>query len=260
MKIAILQLNPTVGNIKNNKDKIVSAVKKLPKSGIDLIITSELMLIGYPPKDLLLNPNYIKETNSYISELAKELKKYPPILVGSITENKSKAGKSLYNSAVLIKNGKVENIFSKTLLPNYDIFDESRYFEFNTKSEILKISSKNIGISICEDIWNSSLIENTETYHQNPIESMTKNKLDLLINISASPFTTKKQQKRTAILKKIATKYNTPIIYVNQVGGNDDLIFDGKSCAFDQKGNLIAEAKSFEEDVIILDLNKNVFK
>lgn len=256
MKIALLQLNYIVGDIEGNALKIAEAVKKVRTENIGLCVTSELSLLGYPPKDLLLNKKFIKRAWKKIESLATLLTDCPPVLIGIAKGSDLKNGKSLYNSAVLIKNGKIEKIFCKTLLPTYDVFDENRYFEAAKREEILEVEGQNIGVTICEDIWNETDFWSKTLYRKNPLQKIFKNKIGILVNLSASPFVYGKQKIRESMLSAIAKKYKTTVVYVNQVGGNDELVFDGRSCVFNKKGKLIAKAKSFVEDILIVDLIK----
>lgn len=251
MKIALLQFNPTVGDLEGNAAKIKNFAKKT--KGTDLIVTSELALLGYPPRDLLLHPEFIKKSWLILKKIAKDTKLLPPILIGTAVLNKNKTGRPLYNVACLIHKGRVEKVFPKSLLPTYDVFDEDRYFEPTKNSQILTLKGKKIGLSICEDLWNDRDFWQKPRYHFDPIEKLADEKVDLIINLSSSPFTVRKQELRESMISTSSKKYKTPIIYVNQVGGNDDLIFDGASLVFNSKGKLTTRGKAFDEDIIISD-------
>lgn len=253
MKIALLQLNPTVGDLSGNSDKIARAVRLT--CGVDLAVTSELALLGYPPRDLLLNASFVKRSWSVLQKLAQELSDTPPVLVGLAEANRADEGRPLFNSAALLRGGKVEKAFHKTLLPTYDVFDEDRYFEPAVRSQILELDGVKLGISICEDIWNDRDFWKRRRYHHDPVEELAATGAKAIINLSASPFTVGKQNHREAILSNLAHKYALPFLYVNQVGGNDDLVFDGRSCFFDGLGRLVARGRGFEEDLIIADLD-----
>ncbi len=261
MKLALLQLNYTVGDFAGNARKIAAGVKRFSKEEVDLCITSELSLIGYPPRDLILQKSFIQETGKTLSDLAAELKGYPPVLVGTILSNNSSKGRPAYNAAMLLCNGKVEQSFIKTLLPTYDVFDEDRYFEPSDDPGVLEFQGKRIGITICEDIWNDKDFWSRLRYANDPIELiMARGNIDYIVNMSASPFSVGKHQIREAMFKSIAQKHSVPILFVNQVGGNDDLVFDGRSCVIDHNGTLLSRAKAFEEDVLLFnpDLNSNI--
>jgi len=251
MKIALLQLNPTVGDLPGNRDLIARAASRA--SDADLAVTSELALLGYPPRDLLLNADFIERSWSALRELAQELSDLPPILVGLAEPNLDEVGRPLFNSAALLRWGKVERTFKKTLLPTYDVFDEDRYFEPAAEPQILKLQDAILGISICEDIWNDRDFWKRRRYRTDPVQELVAAGAQAVINLSASPFTAGKQRHREAMLSDLAKKHRIPFFYVNQVGGNDDLVFDGRSCVFDGKGRLVARAQGFEEDLIITD-------
>jgi NAD+ synthase (glutamine-hydrolysing) len=253
MKLALLQLNPTVGDLRGNADLIASAVRRV-NADVDLAVTSELALLGYPPRDLLLNEDFIKRSWDVLEGLAQELKGAVPVLVGLAEPNPADVGRPLFNSAALLRQGNVVRTFHKTLLPTYDVFDEDRYFEPACKPQILEIGEARLGISICEDIWNDRDFWRRRRYHTDPIEELVKSGVEAVINLSASPFTAGKQIHREAMLASMARKYEVPFVYVNQVGGNDDLVFDGRSCAFGSDGRLFARGKGFVEDIVTVDL------
>ena len=252
MKIALLQLNPTVGDLKGNAKLIAGAVRRA--AGTDLVVTSELALLGYPPRDLLLNADFVKRGWEILRELARDLADSSPILVGLAEPNPDVVGRPLFNSAALLRDGRVERTFQKTLLPTYDVFDEDRYFEPACDPQILDLGGQKLGISICEDIWNDSDFWKRRRYHIDPVQELVAAGAGAIINLSASPFTAGKQMHREAMLSSLARKYGVPFLYVNQVGGNDDLVFDGRSCVFDATGRLIARGRGFEEDLITVDL------
>ncbi len=252
MRIAILQLNPTVGDLQGNADLIAKSVRQ---ADADLVVTSELSLLGYPPRDLLLHEDFISECWKVARLLAADLADDPPVLVGLAEPNPGDVGRPLFNSVALLRTGKVERTFQKTLLPTYDVFDEDRYFEPASKPQILDLCGSRLGISICEDIWNDRDFLKRRRYHIDPIEELAKAGAQAIINLSASPFTAGKQLHREAIMSCMAHKYRVPFIYVNQVGGNDDLVFDGRSCAFDSEGQLIARGKAFQDDLVTVDLD-----
>jgi NAD+ synthase (glutamine-hydrolysing) len=253
MKVALLQLNPTVGDLRGNSDLIASAARRAGKE-IDLFVTSELALLGYPPRDLLLNEDFVRRSWDSLRQLALDLADLPPILVGLAEPNPGEVGRPLFNSAAMLCRGRVERTFRKTLLPTYDVFDEDRYFEPASESQILSLKGTIFGISICEDIWNDRDFWKRRRYHADPVQELVARGSDAIINLSASPFTVGKQAHREAMLSSLARKYQVPFLYVNQVGGNDDLVFDGRSCFFNSLGHLIARGQGFREDLITADL------
>ena len=268
MKILIAQLNPIVGNLKYNADSIYKSAILAKQKNVELLLTPELSLCGYPPKDLVLNTNFIQ--NSWL-ELQKLAKKIPPklaVLVGLVTKNyysEIKGEKPLFNSIVLLQNNAIKQIFHKRLLPNYDVFDEKHYFESGKVSSFFELSSSSkrnefsrIGVTICEDLWNEESFWSKRNYKNNPIRDLVRYKVDLIVNLSASPYVINKQKTRESILKHSAKLYQTPIIYVNQIGGNDDLIFDGHSCAVNKKGEVVLRTKGFQIRTEIIEYHQSI--
>jgi len=251
MKIALLQLDPTVGDLAGNSHLIAGALRRAPE--VDLAVASELALLGYPPRDLLLNADFVERSWDALRDLAEAVSDLPPILVGLAEPNRSEVGRPLFNSAALLRRGRVERTFKKTLLPTYDVFDEDRYFEPASEPQILEIADATLGISICEDIWNDRDFCRRRRYHTDPVEELVAAGAQAVINLSASPFTVGKQKHREAMLAELARKHGIAFFYVNQVGGNDDLVFDGRSCVFDGEGRLVARAQGFAEDLIVFD-------
>ncbi|MDH7596451.1 MAG: NAD+ synthase [Methanothrix sp.] len=252
MRAALLQINTTVGDLEGNASLIRKAVESLDA---DLAITHEMSLLGYPPRDLLLMPGFVSKAWDVLRRLALDLKDSPPVLVGIPEPNISDTGRTLFNSAALLADGSVKQIFRKTLLPAWDLFDEERYFEPASGPQMLNIKGRTFGISICEDIWNDRSPFGRRRYQRDPLEDLRG--ADCFINMSASPFTAGKHLRREMMLSTIARKYGVPLIYVNQVGGNDDLVFDGRSCAFTPSGELMARAAAFEEDVLVVDMDSH---
>lgn len=261
MKIAIAQINPKIGDIKGNAQLILEDAQKASRIECRLLITPELAICGYPPRDLLTNPSFIERIGQTLEKLAQDLPPQIAVIVGTVTPNldaKKEGGKSLFNSAALLQNGKVEQIFHKRLLPTYDVFDEDRYFEPGKNSDYFIINNRKIGVTICEDLWNNEEFWGKRCYACNPIEELAKQQVDCVINLSASPYRVSKQQLREAMLRYNSCQYELPIIYTNQVGGNDDLIFDGCSVAFNRKGEVICRAQAFESDFVILEFNEEI--
>jgi NAD+ synthase (glutamine-hydrolysing) len=254
LRIALLQTNPTAGDIGGNSALIVSGARRAQALGADLVVTPELALMGYLPRDLLMSRGFIHRSSLELSRMAAELAECPPLLVGVATLNPAEMGRPLFNSAVLLRNGVAGPAFHKTLLPTYDVFDEDRYFEPAHGPQILEWNSCRLGISICEDVWNDRDFWKRRRYHQDPIEVLAKAGAQAIVNLSASPFTVGKQNLREDMLGHMAQKYRLPVMIVNQVGGNDDLIFDGRSAAFNADGRLFVRAKGFEEDLVLVDL------
>ena len=253
MRIALLQLNQTVGDLSANAVRIRDGVREAQRQRADLVVTSELALLGYLPRDLLLEQDLIREGWQVLKELASELRGAPSALVGVAEPNEGAAGRPLFNTAALLVDGEVRARLRKSLLPTYDVFDEDRYFEPAEDSRVLRFGDAALGITICEDIWNDRDFWKRRRYHRDPVEQLARAGAQCVINLSASPFTVGKQRLREAMLGQMAAKHGLPLAYVNQVGGNDDLVFDGRSCAFDARGKLIARARGFAEDLLIVD-------
>jgi NAD+ synthase (glutamine-hydrolysing) len=254
LRVALLQINPTAGDIGGNSSLIVRGVRNAQAAGADLVVTPELALMGYLPRDLLMSPGFVRRSCQELTRIAVEIKGGPPLLVGVATRNPAEMGRPLFNSAVLLKDGVTGPAFHKTLLPTYDVFDEDRYFEPASEPGVLELNGCRLGISICEDVWNDRDFWHRRRYHHDPIEVLAQAGAQAILNLSASPFTVGKQLLRERMLAQMAAKYRLPLAWVNQVGGNDDLIFDGRSGAFDSQGRMFARAKGFAEDVIVVDL------
>jgi NAD+ synthase (glutamine-hydrolysing) len=254
LRIALLQINPTAGDLSGNSSLIVRGVRAAQAQGAELVVTPELALMGYLPRDLLMSKGFVQRSCRMLAGIAEELRDAPGLLVGVATPNPAEMGRPLFNSAVLLKDGAIGGAFHKTLLPTYDVFDEDRYFEPAQGLQILEWSGRRLGISICEDVWNDRDFWQRRRYHEDPVEALAQAGVDAILNLSASPFTAGKQPMREEMLGHMARRHRVPLAYVNQVGGNDDLIFDGRSCAFDAEGRMFARAKGFEEDILMLDL------
>ncbi len=254
MRISLLQLNTVVGDLAGNAEKIAAAVREAAVHRPDLVVTPELALLGYPPRDLLLMQGFVARSREVLDGLAADLAGAPPVLVGFAEPNPGRNGRPLYNAAALLRDGRVAQTFRKTLLSTYDVFDEDRYFEPARGPQILRVDGHAVGVSICEDVWNGYDVRNRRRYRTDPIEELVRSGAEAIVNISASPFTAGKQGLRERMLSRIAREHRVPIAYVNQVGGNDDLVFDGRSCAFDAGGTLVARGKGFDEDLITVDL------
>lgn len=262
MKLAIAQLNPTVGNLKDNAQAILTAAQSAVATGAQLLLTPEMSLCGYPPRDLLLRPGFVAAMAETLAQLAQRLPPQITTLVGVAQVNPEASrtgGKPLFNSVALLQTGQVQQVFHKRLLPTYDVFDEDRYFEPGNQPNHFYLPQANgapplhIGVTICEDLWNDEQFWGKRIYEINPFAELAKLGVDLVINLSASPFTAQKQTLREAMLHHSAARFSLPILYVNQVGGNDDLIFDGNSVAFNRQGVLIGRARGFQTDLMLLE-------
>ncbi len=261
----IAQLNPVIGDLVGNCDRILIAVQKLASQGVQLVLTPELSICGYPPRDLLMNHQFVIDMETAIADLARRLPHEVAVIVGIASPNpkaNQSGGKPLFNSAALLQGGKIQQVFHKRLLPTYDVFDEDRYFAVGTGSQVFTLdlnggSSLRVGVTICEDIWNDDKFWQKRNYADDPVAELTANyELDLLLNLSASPYAVGKQSLREAMLSHSAIVHNLPLIYANQVGANDDLIFDGRSMAFNCQGEIISCGKGFEEDLLVIDFEE----
>src|ERR1700681_1081709 len=255
MKIALAQFNPTVGDFAGNAARILSLATTAHQRGADLAVFSELCLCGYLPQDLLERPAFIDRNHKELKELAAKLPL--PAIVGYAGRVKNGTGKSIANKAALISEGRVVFEQSKMLLPTYDVFDESRYFQPGDKQYVYGMGREQLGITVCEDVWNDKTFWTSPKYARDPVTELIAQGTSVLVNISASPYTIDKRTLRLEMLQSIARHHNRPVIYVNQVGGDDSLIFDGASMAITANGDIGAQAKAFEEDLVIFDTVSN---
>ena len=252
MKIALCQINPTIGDFDGNAEKILAASRRAESLAADLAVFPELAIMGYPPRDLVEQASFVDRNIEALEALAK---KAPlPLLVGFVARNKTGKGKPLYNSAALLEGGRVASQFHKSLLPTYDVFDEGRYFEPGAEPQVVEQAGKVLGVTICEDLWRS-VGGTSSRYHSDPLPALIEKGAEVIVNLSASPFTLGKIDVRRRLLAEHARKFRVPLIYVNQVGGNDELVFDGGSMVVNADGEVVAQAKRFEEDLIVVDLD-----
>jgi NAD+ synthase/NAD+ synthase (glutamine-hydrolysing) len=257
MKIALLQINPTVGDLSGNARLISEGVAAAQGAGAQLAVTPELALAGYLPRDLLLSPGFVSRCWQAASSLAAALAGGPAVLVGLPEPNTSDEGRPLFNTAVLLRDGRVDQRFRKGLLPTYDVFDEDRYFEPFRGPQVLTLDGRRLGISICEDVWNDRDFWKRRRYHFDPVQELVDAGVDAIVNLSASPFAVGKPRLREEMLSRMAAKHRRPVLYVNQVGGDDDLVFDGRSLAFNGAGAATTRGRSFASDVVIVDLDRS---
>ncbi|OJW13829.1 NAD+ synthase [Mucilaginibacter sp. 44-25] len=253
MKIALAQLNYHIGNFESNTGKIIHAINQARQNGADLVVFSELCVCGYPARDFLEFAEFISHCESAAYQIAAECTDIACI-IGLPTPNHNPEGKDLNNSAYFIENGKVKAVVNKALLPNYDIFDEYRYFEPSTSFNCIDFKGKRIALTICEDLWNT--IENP-LYITRPMDELIKQNPDVMINIAASPFAYNHDEERIAILRDNARRYNLPLFYVNHVGAQTELIFDGGSLVFNREGEAVDELPYFTEHMAYYTLDDN---
>ncbi len=256
MKLALAQINPTIGDFLGNIRKIVDRSLAAHRQGAQLVIFPELSVCGYPPADLLEKPSFVSAAQDALAEIADRATANNDLVVlcGCPTPTPVNSGKRVMNSAVLLRKGGVEFIQSKMLLPYYDVFDEQRYFTPAEAQSVYEFAGERIAITICEDAWNDKNFWRQRLYPIDPVENLMRQGASLIINISASPYSRGKRETRRKMLAAIAQRHQVPVILVNQVGGNDSLVFDGSSLVIGAQGHCIAQAKSFQEDLVFVDL------
>jgi len=253
MKIALAQLNYHIGNFESNTKKIIDHIALAKAEGADLVVFAELAVCGYPPRDFLEFEEFISLCEDAAAQIASHCQGIACI-VGLPVKNEQVAGKDLYNAAYFIADGQVKAVTRKALLPNYDVFDEYRYFEPATQFSCIDFKGTRIALTICEDLWN---INNNPLYVSNPMDVLINESPDIMINIAASPFSYQHDDERRAVLSDNAKKYNLPLLYVNQVGAQTEIIFDGGSMVFDSEGNLLHEMPYFKEHLSVYELLNN---
>ncbi|BCS33491.1 NAD+ synthase [Luteitalea sp. TBR-22] len=257
MRIALLQLDPTVGALDANAARIEAAVRAIG-SRADLCVTPEMALTGYPPRDLLLMPGFVARCREVADRLAASLATAPGVLLGMPVPSGVEAGRPLLNAAVHLRAGTVGESFAKTLLPTYDVFDEDRYFEPGRAVGALAVGERRVAVSICEDVWNDPDVWTTRRYGGDPVAALRDLATPVMVNMSASPYAQGKLAQRERLLAHLARKYGVWALYANQVGANDDLVFDGRSLAFAPDGTCVARGAAFAEDTVIVDTSSPV--
>lgn len=256
MRIFLCQHNPIVGALEYNFQKIITGYKKGVEAGADLVVFPELFLLGYPPQDLVEKREFRDTVKNYISKIASQTNS-TGLLFGSITEDDDNIGTDIHNSAILCFDGKVQFVQHKTLIPNYDVFDEMRYFDSAKKVDVFEFRKERLGISICEDIWNDADYWYKRRYTKDPVNDLIRLGATILINISASPYSYGKRTNRKDMLSSLCRNDNLPLIYCCCVAGQTELIFDGASMCFDNNGKLVKLGKAFSEDFILFDTEQS---
>lgn len=256
MKIAMAQVNSTVGDVRGNRDRVLKEMERAQGLGAEMVVFPELCLTGYPPRDLLGLHGFVDANIRAVEEIASRTGRIG-VIVGFVDRNRKSEGKDYYNAAAFLWQGKVQARVHKTLLPTYDVFDEDRYFERSNEIRLVHFCGRSVGISICEDAWNSQDFWPKPLYHTDPIRNLVERGASLIINISASPFEMDKPQFRYRMLLDHVRRHNVPLVYLNLVGGNDDLLFDGNSLVLGKQGNVIAQGKCFSEDLFVADPDSN---
>ena len=251
MQILAAQINPTIGDLKGNAERIIRAINRGRSQGVDLVLFPELALSGYPPEDFLLLPHFIEAVNKSLEGIIQATKGIAAI-VGLPRYNPRRVEKVLYNSAAIIHNQKLIGFADKILLPTYDVFDERRYFEPGVDIAAWEFMGHKIGVTICEDLWQQSGFLQATSYRRNPVQELKEEKVSLVLNLSASPYSLVKFSTRLKVFSSAARSLDCPVILCNQVGANDSLIFDGYSFCMNSQG-LLQCAKGFEEDDLLID-------
>jgi len=252
MIIAIAQINTTIGDFDGNAEKIVDAWRRADEAGAALVVLPELALCGYPPRDLLAKPAFLRQNQAALEGLTKRGGKAVAV-VGYASANETDSGRPAQNSAAVLQDGQVAAVRHKTLLPNYDVFDEDRYFEPATGNTPVEILGTKVGITICEDIWNDEVFLHDRRYDRRPAEELAGAGAELLLNLSASPWSLGKEHSRHVLLSQLSAKCGCPVVYCNLVGGNDELVFDGGSQYYNGHGVLGASGAMFAEDLLLID-------
>jgi NAD+ synthase (glutamine-hydrolysing) len=252
VKIALGQINPTIGDFTGNSKKIIESSRQALAQGAEMILFPELAVCGYPPRDLLEKPAFVERNTQVVNEIAKAVPQIT-IVCGFVSPAKVETGKSVMNSAAVLRQGAVQFVQSKMLLPTYDVFDELRYFDPAESQKLLPLGGKEFALTICEDAWNDKHFWHRRLYRVDPVDELLHAGGNMVLNISASPFHLGKRELRRQMLATIARDNKVPVLFVSQVGGNDSLIFDGSSMVIAPDGRIVAQAKSFEEDLVIFD-------
>jgi NAD+ synthase (glutamine-hydrolysing) len=252
VKIALGQINPTIGDFTGNSKKIIESSRQALALGAEMILFPELAVCGYPPRDLLEKPAFVERNQQVVHEIAQAVPELT-IICGFVSPAKVETGKSVMNSAAVLRRGAVQFVQSKMLLPTYDVFDESRYFDPAESQKLLPLGGKEFALTICEDAWNDKHFWHRRLYRVDPVDELLHAGGNMVLNISASPFHLGKRELRRQMLETIARDNKVPVLFVNQVGGNDSLIFDGSSMVIAPDGRIVAQAKSFDEDLVLFD-------
>jgi len=256
MNIGIAQINTTVGDLHGNARRILAAYRELLQAGAQLVVFPELVITGYPPRDLLFKSHFVPDNLDTLAAIAAEVGAVPA-LIGFVDPNHSPRGRRFFNAAAWCENGTVRFVAHKTLLPTYDVFDEDRYFEAAREPAVVDFGGRRIGITICEDIWTGPVVDSGKHYEHDPVESLGERGIDLLVNLSASPWHYGKDSTRVGIVGHAARRVGAPVVYVNAIGGNDELIFDGHSLVAAADGSLRAELASFQEELRVVAVPSN---
>lgn len=257
MKIALAQIDTIVGALEGNRARIMHAYAKAAALGAELVVFPELAVTGYPPKDLLELPDFVRRNVETLEAIAREMTG-PGAVVGYVQPTGQGVGKGLYNAAALIDGGRVVSRHYKTLLPTYDVFDEARYFDASQGVEVAEFRGHRLAITICEDFWNNTLYSPRRLYHRDPVDELCEQGVEMMIHIAASPFSVGKRRIKAGMYEAATRKWGIPLVQVNLVGGNDSLIFDGWSNVWDAKGGVALQGSDFKEELLLWDSERAV--
>ncbi|MGH9400383.1 MAG: NAD+ synthase [Thermoanaerobaculia bacterium] len=253
LKVAVAQIDTTIGDFEGNASRILDFGRRAEAQGAGLVLFPELAVCGYPPRDLLERRSFVEETERMVRRIARASGAAAWIF-GAVLRNRSRSGRTVFNAAVAARRGRTIGVYHKRLLPTYDVFDEGRYFEPGRRPMVLTIGGRRVGVTICEDIWNDKTFWKHPLYTADPVAEIRPLRLDLQANISASPYTMGKTKLRRRMMSRVARRAGVPLIDCNLVGGNDSLVFDGQSSAFDARGRLVGRGRAFEEDLWTIEL------
>lgn len=255
MRLGLAQINTIVGDLAGNRRKIIEAYSTLVRQGAELVVFPELVVCGYPPRDLLFKRRFVSDCEESLREIVREIGDVPA-LIGTVEQNLSGSGRSSYNTAAFCARGQIVKVAHKCLLPTYDVFDEDRYFEPDTEPVCVKYGGRRIGVTICEDIWTHPMISTRRLYRGlNPVQQLAEQRCDVMVNLSASPWHYDKSNVRDRLVADAAKELGCPVAYVNAIGGNDELIFDGRSLVYDANGSLITHLTAFAEELRVVEVD-----
>lgn len=252
MKIGIAQINTTVGDLEGNRNRIIESYRDLCARGAELVVSPELAISGYPPRDLIFKSRFVLDNEASVQQLAREIDEIP-LLAGYVAKNESANGRNFFNASAWCEQGKVRKVAKKCLLPTYDVFDEDRYFQPNDNPQVVEYKGHRIGVTICEDIWTAPSVKTRRHYESDPLNFLETQQLDLLLNLSASPWHYGKDSYREEIVLNAAARCRCKVVYCNAVGGNDELVFDGHSLIADERGRILCGLDGFSEELAVFD-------
>ncbi len=253
MRIAIAQIDTAAGDVPGNADRIRAAWRRAREERADLLLLPELAVVGYPPRDLLTRDSVVRAAEAAVVALCRDLADGPAVVLGTVVRNPAATGRGLFNAAVVVAGGRVLGVYAKRLLPTYDVFDEARYFASGDAPLVVPIAGRRVGISICEDLWSRDPVDGRRLYDVDPPADLVRAGAEIVVNLSASPYHTGKDARRRALFASEAARMGRPLVTAQLVGANDDVLFDGRSRAFDAQGREIARLAAFREDFAVVD-------